>query len=67
MCCYVLLLVLLNVLFLVTLKKQLGTILEKYVSYKDGICFIFLALFLPLIGHVARYTPSSSEKNISKI
>ena len=48
-------------------KKKLGTIWEKYVSYKDGICFIFLAIFLPLIGRVARYTPSSSEKNSSKI
>ena len=28
--------------------------------------FIFLALFLPLIGRVARYTPSSSVKNSSK-
>ena len=26
-----------------------------------------LAIFFPLIGHIARYTPSSSEENISKI
>ena len=25
---------------------------KKYVSYKYGICFIFLALFLPFIGRV---------------
>ena len=40
--------------------------LREIHSYKDGICFIFLALFLPLIGHVARYTPSSSEKIAQK-
>ena len=28
---------------------------------------IFLAVFASLIGHIARYTPSSRDKNISKI
>ena len=48
-------------------KKPTWYDLREIHSYKDGICFIFLALFLPLIGCVARYTPSLSEKNSSKI
>ena len=48
-------------------QKTTWYYLREIHSYKDGICFIFLAVFLPLIGRVARYTPSSSEKNSSKI
>ena len=31
---------------------QNARIAKKYVSYKYGICFIFLALFLPFNGRV---------------
>ena len=51
----------------VTVKKQLGTIWGKNVLYQFVLNLIFLAIFFPLIGHIARYTPSSSEENISKI
>ncbi len=40
---------------------------EKCTIPIKGFNLIFLAVFLPLIGHIARYIPSSSEKNISKI
>ena len=41
--------------------------MKKNVPYQLVLNLIFLAIFFPLIGHIARYTPSSSEENISKI
>ena len=38
----------------------------RNVTSQKGVNLIFLAVFIPLIGHIARYTPSSSEENISK-
>ena len=52
----------------VTMKKITWYDLrEKFIICRDGSSLIFLALFLSLIGRIARYTPSSSEKNNPKI
>ena len=40
---------------------------ENSIICRDGSSLIFLALFLPLIGRIARYAPSLREKNSSKI
>ena len=52
----------------VTVKKiNWYDLSEKCTISVYGFNLIFLAVFITLIGHIARYTPSSSEENISKI
>ena len=49
-------------------KKIIWYDLSEELQYESHtLRLISLALFLPLIGHIARYAPSSSEKNGSKI
>ena len=51
----------------VTIKNNLVRFDNCAIHIQRVVRLIFLAVFASFIGHIARYAPSSRDKNISKI